>query len=55
MGGPEYSSNLVDWFTAEIVEQSVSDMGDYVEVTVTAPVNPNDSKVFVRLNVGSGN
>ena len=55
LGGPEYSSNLVDWFTAGIVEQSVNDMGDYVEVTVTVPVNPNDPGVFVRLNVGSGN
>jgi microbial collagenase len=55
IGGPEYSANLIDWFTTGIVEQSVNDMGDYVEVTVTVPVDPDDPGVFVRLNVGSGN
>ena len=54
-GGPEYSADLVDWTSDGISESQVSDMGTYVLIEATLPVDAGDPLVFIRLNVSGGN
>ena len=54
-GGPEYSADLVNWTSDGISESQVSDMGTYVLIEATLPVDAGDPLVFIRLNVSSGN
>ena len=53
VGQVEWSTNLLDWFSSDITEVVVEDLGEVEVIEATVPINAGESEKFMRLRVDS--
>ena len=53
VGQAEWSLNLLDWFSTDITEVVVEDLGAVEVIEATVPINEGENEKFMRLKVDS--